>query len=286
MRELRSLDKEDIHEIAEMVKGVWSGNDHLPSLLPSWLSDPNSNPRVICEDGEICAVGNLHIIDQGRTGWLEGLRVRETSRGRGLGAEMTKVMVDIALEHCVERLRLVTAAQSEAPTKLARNVGLNPIERMKAVWRGPLRADWLQESSGFRQVSQQDFLDSASASPNLVPHYAVFKHYDVYDARYTEAQQIISTACTVGARDGNDVSLSLGFIRDTQWGVQWCSTIYAEDENSFIDAVSNQLQQALDAEALNLLLIHPEGFSEVRKHVRWLEQIDHEIDLLLFERTL
>lgn len=288
MTELRPLRASDLPEITEMVANVWGGADHLPSLVPKWLDDAKSNPYVILVEGEICAVGNLHVTDEGTTGWMEGLRVRESRRKRGLGKQMTDKMVEVAKAKGVERLRLVTAAQSKAPQKLAAGAGLEPICSMKVFWIGLMNVEWVYNSLSFRSVDTKTFLNLVLASPHLVPHAAINKHYDVYDAARGPGSAEVFEGVNFykGERNRQIASLSLGFTRDTKWGVQWCATLYPTDEDTFLSEMSHHLALARTNQATSLMGIHPERFVTSHRDVPWLKKKKHEIDLILFERLL
>ena len=93
---IRRFQDSDIPDILEIAKTTWGGHDHLPSMLDDWLSDSNCSPYVMEEEGKVVSVANLKIMDQGRTGWMEGLRVHSNFREKGLAAQMTKHLVEIA----------------------------------------------------------------------------------------------------------------------------------------------------------------------------------------------
>jgi N-acetylglutamate synthase-like GNAT family acetyltransferase len=283
---IRRLQQSDFPEVVEMVANVWGGADHLPALLPKWLEDADSHPLVIVLNGRICGVGNLHVIDGGRTGWMEGLRVGESMRMQGLGRQITQKMVEIASDEGVRRLRLVTAAQSEAPKKLAREAGLAPIHVMKAFWRSLGRSRWRHDTSSIVEVGSDAFLELVRNSTSLVPQGIIYRHYDVFDAEYTSSDVLGDVVCHKGSRSAIVVSLSLGFQRQTKWGSQWCTTIYPRDEDALLSELSYQYYYAREKEAQSIFCIHPRRFAESHVKVPWLKRKNHEIDLVLFERDL
>jgi GNAT superfamily N-acetyltransferase len=99
LRPLRSSDKEDVLEIA---KHTWEGHDYLPYFFDSWVQDKESHPTAIEKNGHVVALANLRVIDNGRTGWMEGLRVHPDYRGQGLASILTHHVVKLAREIPVE----------------------------------------------------------------------------------------------------------------------------------------------------------------------------------------
>ena len=283
---VRRMEPSDIPEIAEMVKNVWGGADHLPTVLDKWLADSDCHPQVILIDGVISAVGNLHVIDDGRTGWMEGLRVREKMRQRGLGRVMTDAIVEIGLSVGVERLRLVTAAHSEAPQRLAKQAGLRPVSSVRAFWKDLAKSKWRHESSSIEEIGRDIFVGLVRNSAELVPQGAIYKHYDVFDAERVPLEVFDDVSCFRATKDGELASLSLGFRRLTRWGLQWCTTLYPVDEDAFLSDLSYHYYYAKAQDAQILFCIHPEEFAPSHSEVPWLRRKNHEIVLLLFERAL
>src|SRR4030067_1479977 len=86
IRKLLSSDRDDIAEIS---RHIWEGNDYLLSVVDDWLKDRNCHFYGVEENSHIVAVGNLRLLEDGRTGWMEGLRVHPEQRGKGFAKEKT-----------------------------------------------------------------------------------------------------------------------------------------------------------------------------------------------------
>src|SRR4030042_626925 len=120
IRKLRSSDRDDVMEIS---RHVWEGHDYLPSVFESWLNDENSHFYGVEQDVRVVAVANLRLLEGGRTGWMEGLRVHPDYRGKGYANAMTQFLVRKAEDLDVARLRYTTGDNNAASLRLASMAG-------------------------------------------------------------------------------------------------------------------------------------------------------------------
>ena len=133
---IRSLKKTDIPDIIEISKTTWNGHDHLPNIIGEWIQKINCHPYVLELDGNVVGVSNIRIIDDGMTGWLEGLRIHEDARNQGLAKRLTEHLFDVARQLRVQRIRLVRSLDNDAPGKLAESIGMKPIYSWNVFWKG------------------------------------------------------------------------------------------------------------------------------------------------------
>ncbi|TFG94064.1 GNAT family N-acetyltransferase [Candidatus Thorarchaeota archaeon] len=135
IRRLRESDKEDILEIAQH---TWDGHDYVPYFFDSWLEDKDSHPVGIEDDGHIIALANLRVIDDGKTGWMEALRVHPSYRGKGLATILTQHVVQLATSIPVKRIRYTTAASNKTSLHLAETVGMKRKFTLAGYWQETL----------------------------------------------------------------------------------------------------------------------------------------------------
>ena len=110
--EVRPLLKSDISAIIEISKTTWNGHDHLPRIIGGWLSNPHCHPFVLVHNDEVIGIASIRIIDEGKTGWMEGLRIHEKVRQKGFAKVLTEYLVNTGMKLKLERLRLVTSGDS------------------------------------------------------------------------------------------------------------------------------------------------------------------------------
>ena len=122
MQDVRPLEESDLDDILEIAKHTWDGHDYLPYFFDAWLKDPDSHTAAIERDGHVIALANLRVIEDGRTGWMEGLRVHPDHQGEGLASHLTRHIVQQAEDLKVERLRYTTASVNEASFHLAESI--------------------------------------------------------------------------------------------------------------------------------------------------------------------
>ena len=279
----RPLTLEDIPIITEMVKDVWQGHDHLPHLLSKWLANPNCHPIVLTEDTTILGTGSLRILDGGMTGWMEALRVHPDHRGRGLGRRLTEAVIDLAEDLGVERLRLVTSADNEAPIKIAESYGLQKKLVMQVFWK------WLQGQSVAAPaeaipVSIDEYINRAQTDSNLFPFSCIFyKEWLAHDAARVDCGRFSGSLIW---KYPDDEAVCLAHEEEGDSGLEWQCVINASTKKSFLTALNHQRAICIGRGFPSLFCIHTDGFESLYRDIEWLNEPDHMIGLFLFERVL
>ena len=284
---IRTLREEDIPELIEIAKVTWDGHDHLPDMLKHWLSDNNCVPFVMELDGKVVSVATLKIMDQGKTGWMEGLRVHPEFRERGLAAQMTNHLVHTATKKKIEKIRLVTATENPAPRKLAESVGMDVIGQYSVFWKDYSRNfRWTHQTDLVKRLDKSEVIDFGEAHAEIFQNNVLIHHWDVFDLTQQNVDIIAETNAEFWYGEGNSASLSSGFRHETRFGPEWCFSIYASTSDGFLSHLSTHLHYARSKNIKGLMCIHPPVFQELYSQVKWLKRRNHGIQLLLFERVL
>ncbi|MHA2426386.1 MAG: GNAT family N-acetyltransferase [Candidatus Thorarchaeota archaeon] len=177
-RPLRESDEEDILEIA---RNTWDGHDYLPHYFEEWLQDDKCHTLAIEEDDHIAALANLKIIEEGATGWMEGLRVHPKFRGKGYASILTDHLVDMAKDLGVKRLRYTTECENEPSLHLAAKIGMERVFDLGVYWDSELsRFDWEIPTSNITQLDIEKE-HSLLSSSSLIPRNIVVLDWKVYD---------------------------------------------------------------------------------------------------------
>lgn len=83
-------DRTDLEEIA---RSIWDGHDYLPKVLDKWLNEPYF---FVCEyRGKVIACIKLSLFPD-HVLWFEGLRVKGSFQGNGIGGFMNREMFKFA----------------------------------------------------------------------------------------------------------------------------------------------------------------------------------------------
>ena len=101
---MRPLDRDRVLEIS---REVWNGNDYLPEVFDSWVSDPGATFQAAELEGQVIGVQRLRPIARGVM-FYEGLRVAETHRRQGVARAMLRTAIGEARGLGFERMRLYT----------------------------------------------------------------------------------------------------------------------------------------------------------------------------------
>ena len=177
---IRPFELSDKPAIIEISKRTWGGYDQLPYELDKLMANRNSYMFVMEFKDCIVAFANLKVIDEGKTGWMEFMRVHWRYRKRGFAWAMTQRLITEAKTLGVARLRLTTTIENKATKRITKRISMDQVLQMKLFWKGNFRRiRWKDVSVPNVPVSTEEAFVFLRDSPNLVPNslasYAIFQ---------------------------------------------------------------------------------------------------------------
>jgi hypothetical protein len=212
--------------------------------------------------GRIVAFANLTIIDDGKTGWMEHMRVHWRYRKRGFAWTMTQRLISEAQALGVDRIRLATTIENEATLRITKQLGIHEILRLKVFWKGNYRGlRWKDTSVPIMSCTPQQAYTFLNANPELIPEGVITYYWHSFDFTKTSIESL-GTRFQFWKGEGKESAktLAFGYIRPFHGALLWCSTIYALDKASFYSALSQQLQAAKKEQAQEVLCFHSPQF--------------------------
>jgi N-acetylglutamate synthase-like GNAT family acetyltransferase len=244
IRKLRNSDREDIMEIS---RHIWEGHDYLSSVVDKWLRDPSSHFYGVEVGGHVVAVGNIRLVEDGRTGWMEGLRVHPEYRGRGFANDITQHIVRKAEHLGVERLRYTTSDENVASMKLAKMAGFSRILRMAVLWHhNPQSISPPADYPSIQKRSPERACELLRTDPRIVPRGILVYDWKALDNTCQNLEEIGKTHTFYIALKRRKVdSLSLGRRGQEPNEPFWDFTIYATDSCGFLSQLSHNVAMAL-----------------------------------------
>jgi len=284
IRPLQSTDKADILEISQH---TWDGHDYLPYFFDSWLRDIDSHTAAIEVDGHVVALANLRIIDNGQTGWMEGLRVHPDYRGTGMATILTEHVVEMAEKIPVARIRYTTAAGNTPSLHLAEKVRMKRKLTYAIHWQNQL--DSIDSSilgQPMEPLSPMMYYDELHQS-RIIPHNIIVYEWKAIELTLENLQKISNLAKFWIERENSEIrSFSLGFVHEDKSGPEWSSTIYTSNKINFLNQVSNHVVNALTNGCNSLFFTYPLEFQEVLYELDWVQVYEEEeMAMVLLERV-
>jgi N-acetylglutamate synthase-like GNAT family acetyltransferase len=244
IRELRSSDRSDVLEIS---RHVWDGHDYLPAVFESWLNDKNSHFYGVDVEGRIVPVANLRLLEGGRTGWLEGLRVHPDYRSKGYANAMTRFLVQKAENLSVERLRYTTGGDNAASLKLASMAGFQRLlEKTVFWWVKPKKVPTIQGYPPIEEAKPESTFALLKTNPSLILHKVLIYDWKAVDSTLENFKELgRHHKFFVALKNGKLDSMSLGHTRqdlEKTWGF----TVHASDSEGFLAQLSFNMARALE----------------------------------------
>lgn len=287
IRRLRESDKDDIIEIS---RNTWDGHDYVPNFFDSWLKDMDSHPVGIEDDGHIIALANLRVVDDGKTGWMEALRVHPSYRGKGLATILTQHVVQLAMNIPVKHIRYTTAASNKTSLHLAETVGMKRKFTLAGYWQeNPSEISWRSSNKPIFKTTATDVYQSL-IDARLLPFNIIICDWKALDATPEGLAKVDSISrFWIQKQAGKVTSFSLSLDHDDVSDQQWTFTIYAKDVSGFLDHLSHHVNMASETGSTSIFGLFEPKYVETFHNLEWDKQNEYEIEemsLTLLERVL
>ncbi len=242
IRRVYASDREDVLAIS---RHIWEGHDYLPSVIDDWLSEPSSFMYGVEIGNRLVAVANLRLVENGRTGWMEGLRVHPDFRRRGFADLLTEHLLEEAGKAGVQRLRYTTSTANQASVRLGETYGFTPILQMGVFWHPTPKAHPLaKDAFQIRRASPKEMYVLLRNAPGLVTRDILVYDWKALDATRDALETIgRSHEFYVATKEGKIDSLSFGHRRSPAQA-QWSFTTYALEPKGFLAHLSHNMSVA------------------------------------------
>ncbi|MDF1540653.1 MAG: GNAT family N-acetyltransferase [Candidatus Thorarchaeota archaeon] len=275
-------DKEDILEIS---RNTWEGHDYLPQYFDQWLSDEKCHTLAIEENGRVAALANLKIIDDGKTGWMEGLRVHPTYRRKGYASIITDKLVQMATDIGVKQIRYTTATVNESSLHLASKAGMKRLFDLGVYWHGGIETvSWTKASTNIEKINPDEEFSLIKES-NLFPNNILILDWKALDVTKRAFEELVNEVWVHRTSDGFE-SISVASIRHELNRTLWSFTIYTEKDEHFLEHLSHHIKRTRENKLDKFTMMYPTKFKELLYNFDWVNQEDKEIGITLLEKVL
>ncbi len=288
--ESRALGEKDREAIVEIARTTWEGHDHLPRMFDEWLVNSECHPIAITIEERVVALGCLRLIEDGKTAWLEGLRVHRDFRGKGFARKITEHLKELAIKLGAIRTRLTTSLENPIPTRLAESIGMTCVSSLDIIWLTNLRPDEQPDKSIIiDNCSVEEFVRYSHEQNELVPGNVITYFWyalDATDYAVSKLSEIAGIEFLTAMKESNLVGLSIGYPRNLDNQTEWCTTIYPTSKETLLSLLYHQMSRCVESGIGTLMLQYPSKFKEsVEDNVLW-KRSRHSLTLGLFEGML
>ena len=285
VRRLRDSDRSDVIEISSH---IWEGHDYLPSVVDEWLRDSNSRFYGVEVDGRVVAVGRVRLVEEGRIGWMEGLRVHPDYRGRGFANDLTRSIIREGERLGVERLRYTTSDENRASVKLAKMAGFSRILRMTVFWYHDIKQiSTSKEYAPIRKLSPERTCGLLETNPRILPRGMLIYEWKALDNTCSNVKEVGKNhSFYIALKEERLDSLSISPPRKEPNESYWGFTAYAVDSYGFLGQFSRNVTIALKSGAGSIACTFETKFERALDGVGLKSEEDHKTHLILFEKLI
>lgn len=286
VRKVRAKDKEDILEIS---RHIWGGNDYLPTVIDEWLRNRKCHTFGVEVNEHVVAVGNLRLVDKGRTGWMEGLRVHPDFRKLGFADNLTKYFVDLAPSLGIERLRYSTGINNRASMKLAKQYGFDRKLRMAIFWYENVTSGKKlnRRYLAIKEVAPKEAFALSRTEPSLIPYGVLIYDWKAVDATPQGFREVGKThSFYVAEKNRTMDSLSFGTIRSEANQNRCSFTVYASSFEGLLTHMAKHVDIALEKDANLIVTAVDTRFEKLLRDLKWDAEFQWKMRLVLLEKTI
>jgi N-acetylglutamate synthase-like GNAT family acetyltransferase len=285
---IRRLQNSDRNDIVEISRHTWEGHDYLSSVVDEWLQDPKSDFYGVEVDGRVVAVGRLRLMEDGRIGWMEGLRVHPEYRGRGLANDITRYIVSKAECLGIERLRYTTSDENAASMKLAKMAGFSRILRMAVSWHYKLKQiPTLADHPPILKRSPERTCDLLKTNPRILPSGILIYDWKALNNTCPNIKEIGKTHTFYITLKRKELdSLSLSSTRQEPDQPYWSFTTYAADSSGFLSQFSHNVAIALKHGIGSIACTFETRFEKALDGADLKSEDHQQTHLVLFEKRM
>lgn len=242
---IRQVLPSDRNDILDISKNIWDGHDYLPSVIDKWLSDPKRHVCGVETDGKLVAIASVLLIEAGKTGWMEGLRVHPDYRKRGYAEALTEHVIEKGRELHAHRLRYATSTENAASLRMGDRNRFRKIVEMAVLWLENIKIAQTDESRLQISPSEpREIHELLRKDPHLIPEGILVYDWRALDCNLTNLRSLDSFKFFKELIDGKIHSLSFG-CQGTD-STRWKLTIYATDQISFLSQLRHNANMALE----------------------------------------
>lgn len=165
---IRPARSDDRTAISSFTTETFEWGDYVADAFPDWLSDPNGHLVVAVDDDDLAIGMSRGTLISPTELWLQGARVREDWRRRGVAGSMGGALIDWARQRGARVARLLVEDWNEPARLQVLQVGLRPVAAMLRGSRTVGDASPLPAGNGGRRVPALEQLaraNSAEAEP-------------------------------------------------------------------------------------------------------------------------
>jgi len=278
----------DLNDILDISSHVWEGYDYLPFVIEEWLKDSNCYTYATEVNGHVVGIGNLRLVEKGRTGWLEGLRIHPNYRGKGLARAITEHIIKHAQRLHVERLRYTTGSENQASLKLAEKTGFVRVLEMGVFWHpNPNDIPFPRNYPPIEISSPKKIFELTQETPELNSHGILIYDWKALDSTLEGFVKVgKSNEFYISLRKGKLDSYSFGKLRSESKESMWSFTIYANQNDGFISHLSHQITLASRNQQKAIMCIYETKFEKALHDLEWQSNEHWKMHLVLVEKTM
>jgi N-acetylglutamate synthase-like GNAT family acetyltransferase len=239
---------EDQKLVDDLCETIWSGNDYVPTIFPKWVSNPLSNTLGLFEADELVAFGNIEKLEGSDIAEIQGLRVMEGQRDKGLATTVTLALLDIAKEQGIRHLWFSTSSRNEASMKVADKCGFHEADRTGyfRIYK-PFPAHPRPSLSIVpMNITPERLHELLTENPDLVESntFPLAWHFDFKDLDGLKRLLSDAVVKVVVNESGKVQGLYCLTERERQEESTATFTVFATDRSIFVDIMSRMIDQA------------------------------------------
>ena len=162
--DIRRARAEDHAAISAFTASTFEWGDYVADVLPDWLDDPNGLVLVAVDDSDTPVAVGRGVLLSDRELWLQGARVSEAWRRKGIGSSVTEDLIGWARKKGARVARLGTEEWNEPAQGQVEAAAFRKVGRWIVARRTGTRTKPITATNGGRRAQARRKLEQAPSS--------------------------------------------------------------------------------------------------------------------------
>ena len=287
---LRELTIEDQEQVDILCATVWEGNDYVPAVFPRWVSTLDSHTLGLFDNKELIAIGNVERTEGTTIGWVQGLRVKDTHRGKGHARSVTLALSELARVKGITTLWYATSSRNIASITVAEKTG---FQRANSTGYFRLYKPYPPHSKPSPsivpiQVDPERIYELLQINPDLVPEdkFPLAWHFDYKTLE--GLNRLTSRAINKVVIDEAGIPQALYCVTERERKEEKTSayTVFATDRSVFVDIMSRMIDESQSAGVDRAVFFLGPNTTEWAQDLGYVSEEFIDRRFLLYEKKL
>jgi len=287
IRPARAADRE---AVLAFCARTFEWGDYVPLVWDEWLADEQGPLLVATFNDELVGVAKVSLLTPTEA-WLQGLRVHEQYRRRGLAWQFLLHCLDAARQRGAQVARLATGSKNVAVHKTAARAGMRRVASVI-----PLEAQALASSEGFASLTRLGSDDWPQVSVRILNSAALVEMGGLYGAGWVwhrltpdKLRTHLEHGQVLVLRQSSGEIVATAILSDVDQKWKALEVAYADGSEHHVQMLAHALQQcaaSLQLQKVEVMIPAASSLRQAFVQAGYTPEMEADAEIWVYELEL